>query len=427
MDFLYNILISVLGLVATPFLLLKSFMDPAFRGEWIDRLKGGDKVPLQPNCVWVHAASVGEIRVAKILIAALRVGESSRKIVLSAFTRTGYFLAKQESSVPVFRLPPDLPFLVRPLMIRLQPALLVLIEAELWPCLLRQCLHRNIPVVLVNGRMTEKAFGNYARVGWFFRWMTEGITVFSMRSEADAKRILDLGISPKRVRVTGNIKFDLLTASADPDRASEAPSVGNPIAVFGSTRPGDEGPVMEAILKLKEEFPDLSFIIAPRHIERCQEVDQLVRSFGMEPLLHSRNPDRVPRPGEILLLDRLGLLNHYYARAVVAFVGGGFNPRFGGQNILEPAALGVPVVFGPHMNNFEEEARLLSQSGGGVQLKNTAGLYPALRQLVADPEERNRRSEAARQTVAQNRGAVEKNVQFIESQLPKPSREPNPQ
>jgi len=181
--------------------------------------------------------------------------------------------------------------------------------------------------------------------------------------------------------------------------------------VFGSTRPGDEGPVMEAIVKLYQEHPGLNFVIAPRHLERLREVKELMVTYGIEFQLNSEKLGS--ENSRLVLLDQLGELNGYYAKALLAFVGGSFNPRFGGQNIIEPASYGLPVVFGKHMNNFEEEACLLIESGGGIQINNPQELYVVLNQLLADQEERQRLGKKAWETVVKNRGAVNKTIELI--------------
>jgi len=185
--------------------------------------------------------------------------------------------------------------------------------------------------------------------------------------------------------------------------------------VFGSTRPGDEGPIMESVLRLKEDLPDLNFAIAPRHVDRCQEIESLIQEYAVEFKRHSRLSENLEDTrGALILIDIMGELNHYYARASVAFVGGGFNPRFGGQNILEPAALGLPVIYGKHMQNFEEEARLLKESGGGIQIDHPNELYSTLHRLLTHPEELNRRGQYAAETIRANQGAVERNIELIE-------------
>ena len=245
--------------------------------------------------------------------------------------------------------------------------------------------------------------------------MTEGMTLFSMRSQVDAERLLKLGIPEEKIKVTGNIKFDTLpTGSVEEQSVPFDPN--SFLIVFGSTRPGDEGPVMEACLKLKKEFPNIIGVIAPRHMQRIREVEDLIREFKVEYTLFSKmmEGDGASQQGSLILLDKMGVLNSFYSNAKLAYVGGGFNPRFGGQNILEPAAFGVPVLFGIHMNNFEEEAILLKESGGGVQLQKEEELYSQLKHFLLSPEDRQKAGQAASQTVHQHRGAVLRSIKIIE-------------
>jgi len=358
--------------------------------------------------LWIHAASVGEVRMAKILISALKIKGETRPIVLSTFTQTGFEQARKEGLESVFRMPPDFPLWLNPIFDHLCPSLLILIEAEMWPSLLRACKCRNIPVLLANGRITQGSTERYKSLHFVFNWIAGNVSFFSMRTQKDADRLLSLGVDPEKVSVDGNIKFDTLisTANVTPGIEKESSWV-----VFGSTRPGDEGPAMEAIIRLHEEYAKLNFIIAPRHIERLREVKELIKNYGMRFLLHSEYLDS--SDSRLILLDCLGELNGYYAKACLAFVGGGFNPRFGGQNIIEPASYGLPVVFGKYMNNFEEEARLLVESGGGVQINNPGELYDTLNKLLADRNERQHRGDKARETVFKNRGAVEKTIELI--------------
>lgn len=412
MDLVYHIIIRVVLLGASPFILLRMAVSPAFRASVLERIRGGQSLPPVADCLWVHAASVGEVGIAAILIKKLKTKGETRPIVLSTFTPTGYQQALQENLCPVFRLPPDFPMWIQPLLKKLRPRQLILIEAELWPCLLRTCKQQGVPALLVNGRMTERACSRYTSFAWFFRWMTEGVVRFSMRSQDDANRILKLGLDASRVNVAGNIKFDALAGAEQPD-VTRAQS---PLLIFGSTRPGDEGPAMEAILKLQKDFPDLRTLIAPRHMERCREVEALIKEYDTEYSLRSAltRPDD-PNAKKLILLDTLGELNACYARADAAYVGGGFNPRFGGQNIIEPAGHGIPVLFGPYMNNFEEEARLLVESGGGIQIEQPKDLYPALHRLLTDAGERVRRGQSAAEAVRKNRGAVQRTIEIIHS------------
>jgi len=410
MDFLYYILTGGLLLLASPFVILRAGISSSFRKRLKERMAGARSLPQLKGRLWILASSVGEVRLAKTLIAGLVKDGESRPIALSTFTPTGYALALEENLPNVFRLPLDFPLWTSPVFARLQPSKLVLIEAELWPCLLRQCQARNIPVIQVNGRVSEKSVQRYGKFPSFFLWMTAPIQRFSMRSKTDAERLAQIGVSEEKIQVTGNIKFDV-TSTHNEDGFHTGWSANS--LVFGSTRPGDEGPIMEAWVKLKKEFPDLIAVIAPRHMQRCREVEDLIREFDVDYTLLSQLDDLKNWTGSLLLVDSLGKLNAFYKSAIVAYVGGGFNPRFGGQNILEPAALGKPVVFGKFMNNFAEEAKVLTQSGGGLQLQNIEDLYDVLKRLLKNPDECQKLGQAAKATVKANSGALLKNIELL--------------
>jgi 3-deoxy-D-manno-octulosonic-acid transferase len=413
MEILYHTIVGIATLAASPFILFRMALSQSFRQEMQARHRGGKTLAPLPGCLWIHASSAGEVRAAKILIDALDKKGGHPHIVLSTFTKTGYDLARLENIQNVFRLPFDFPLWLNPVFDKLKPSQLILIEAEFWPSLLRTAKRRNIPVVLVNGRMSERSASRYQKVLPFFRWITDPIAVFSMRTQGDANRALALGVPAPKVRVTGNIKFDAQTNGTRP--GEKKPEQKSPWVVFGSTRPGDEGPIMKTVVRLKKDLPDLNIAIAPRHVDRSREVESLIKEYDVEFKLHSGlAPDKADLKGTIILIDKMGELKDYYARATVAFVGGGFNPRYGGQNILEPAALGIPVVYGKHMQNFQEEARLLKESGGGVQIQHPKELYPVLYGLLTQPKERDRRGQSAARTITENQGAVQRNIDLIE-------------
>jgi 3-deoxy-D-manno-octulosonic-acid transferase len=412
MGFLYYILTGGLMLLASPFVFLRALVSPSFRNKIKERMEGARSLPELKGALWIHASSVGEVRLAKTLIAGLLKDGESRSIALSTFTPTGYALAKQENLPNVFRIPLDFPIWLNPVFQRIQPSQLVLIEAELWPCLLHQCKARNIPVIQVNGRVSEKSVKGYSKFPAFFLWMAESIQQFSMRSQTDADRLFQLGVNKEKILVSGNIKF--ASIQMENNYLQEWKTDGM-ILVFGSTRPGEEGPIMEALVELQKEFPNLIGVIAPRHMERCREVEDLIREFKVEYTLLSQLDDLSNWTGNVLLVDSLGKLNSFYRFATVAYVGGGFNPRFGGHNILEPAGLGKPVLFGKFMNNFAEEAQLLIQAGGGIQMQSEEEIYPTLKRLLKDSAERQRLGESAEKTVKANSGALRRNIELIRS------------
>ena len=418
MKLAYNIIIAAALLLTSPYWVIRMGLDPAFRSELIQRMRQWKSIPRQTGCLWVHASSVGEVRVAELLIRALQQRYPDRTVVLSTFTATGYALAKEALNCPVFRLPLDLPFLIRPLLKRLDPAILMLIEAEYWPNLLHACMKRKIPVLLANGRLSAKSFARYQKLKPWFLWITEPITTFSMRSQEEADRLLRLDIDPARVQVTGNMKFDSLPR--DEKSTQKMVKIGTTTVIFGSTRPGEEPAIAKAISQLSQNPLDYKFIIAPRHVPRCREVESILRDAGLSVTLHSDRKDPTESwKTTVLLVDALGVLNDYYRQGHVAFVGGGFDPRHGGHNILEPAHLGLPVIYGKDMGNFEEEARLLAEGGGGIQIERPEDLAPVLKRLLSDPEEISRRGALAAEVVYLQKGAVNRNLDLIQSLLEK--------
>ena len=240
-----------------------------------------------------------------------------------------------------------------------------------------------------------------------------------MRSQTEAGRLLQLGIEPARMRVAGNMKFDALTAGADPS-APKVPQIGENTVVFGSTRPGEERAIANAIAQFRQNPLNWKFIVAPRHMQRCREVEGILRDSGLAVTRHSELQNAADcEPVRVVLVDTLGVLNDYYRTGKVAFVGGGFDPKHGGHNIVEPALLGLPVLYGKHMGNFEEEARLLAESGGGIPIERPEDLAPALETLLNDPEEIQRRGALAAQTVERQQGAVNRHLEGIQSLLDK--------
>ena len=408
----YNIIIAAGLLLISPYWIIRMGLDRTFRSEIIRRTRQWKSVPQQTGSLWVHASSVGEVRVAELLIRDLQRRFPDRKVVLSTYSTTGFDLATKTLDCPVFQFPVDLPFFINPLLKRLDPAILILIEAEYWPNLLHSCLKRKIPILLANGRLSAKSFSRYQKLKPWFLWITEPISIFSMRSQIEADRLLKLGIDSSRVQVTGNMKFDGLTT--DETRSPKTTQISEITVIFGSTRPGEESAVAKAIAQLSQNPLDYKFIIAPRHMQRCREMEGLLRDAGLSVMRHSerKNEDWT---SPVLLVDALGVLNDYYRQGHVAFVGGGFDPSHGGHNILEPALLGLPVIYGKHMGNFEEEARLLTESGGGIQIEHPEELTPVLEKLLSNPEEILKRGAQAAEVVQQQKGAVDRNLKLIQS------------
>ncbi|MGV7220703.1 MAG: 3-deoxy-D-manno-octulosonic acid transferase [Nitrospinales bacterium] len=424
MKTLYHIIIASALIAASPYLLLRSAIDSAFRENmkhWLDNWK---KVPFLSNCIWIHASSVGEVRIAKTLIGQLRetIGED-HPIILSTFTLTGFQLANEQEICKVFRMPPDLAFFIRPLLEKLDPSLLVLIEAELWPSLLYLCKERNVPVLVLNGRISRKSFRHYKLLRPLFDWISGAVTKFAVRSQVDADFLNQLKLPQEKVVVTGNMKFDAVTIAVG--GVHPARDVSS-FVIFASTRPGDEKAILQTIIKLKKDIPDSQFALAPRHLHRLEEVQSLIAKFNLSFELHSLlNQESSNHNPDIILIDEMGVLDEYYRQACIAYVGGGLNSKFGGQNILEPALYSIPVIFGKHMNNFRDEARLLVESGGGIQIDNPDELYPSLLNLLSNRQEAKERGYSAIDVIRINRGASKINSDLIVNTLNTPGDLPS--
>jgi 3-deoxy-D-manno-octulosonic-acid transferase len=384
--------------------------------------------------LWVHAVSVGEVRLALPLIARLQERFPNLPIHLTTGTSTGRRLAEAKAvdggpagRFSVSQFPFDLPGPMSRLLARLRPRAVLIMETEIWPNLLRLSGEAGVPAVLINGRISNRTYPRYRLVRRFLRRALRHIRAFGMQSEEDARRVRDLGAPPERVRVTGNLKFDLPVPSAD--AATVRRQLGLPpgtvLFVAGSTAPGEEEPVLEAFRALRAVAPGARLLLAPRHPERFRRAGEALRAAGLRVTSYStltesvpeRAPDTAPSGTgfveyDALLVDAVGVLPTLYAAADLVFVGGSLVPR-GGHNILEPAALGKPVLFGPHMENFREAAQALTAAGAGLVARDGRELGALAVRLLLDAPARKVASEAARLVVERNRGALEGTVRMI--------------
>jgi len=298
---------------------------------------------------------------------------------------------------------------------RFKPRLLLVAETELWPNLLHQAKVHGAQVLVANGRLTQRSLMRYRLLGRAFASVLEQVDLFAMQAEADAERLAALGARRARLVVTGNTKFDLAGDVAAAKQAAGALrhslgwKAGTPVLVAGSTRPGEEILLLDAFRELRKALPQARLVLAPRHLERCDEVDALLKKNRWKRVRRSEGLSAAD--AEVLLLDTLGELRGFYALACeagAAWVGGSFKD-FGGQNPLEPAAVGVPVFFGPSMRHFPEVAQALLEAGAAEQVEPEK-LVAATLMLLAEPKERRRRGEAAEAAVALRAGASQRNA-----------------
>jgi len=371
------------------------------------------------SAIWVHAVSVGEVLAVVGLVEQMRARFPERRLLVTTTTDTGQALARKhfgEENVGYF--PLDFAFAIRPYLEALQPELIVLAETEFWPNFLRLAHASGARIAVVNGRISDRSWPRYHRFRWALRRMLAHVDLFLTQSETDAERLRSMGAPPERVRVTGNLKFDVAPPSppaiVESLRRSMAAENASPILVCGSTVEDEEPPLLKAFQNLRVQHPRAVMILAPRHPERFDDVAILVQQLGL-PFSRRSRWQGEPLAGGILLLDSMGELAALYALADVAFVGGSLVPR-GGHNIIEPAQYGKPIVVGNHTENFRDIVGLF-QSRDAVRIVGLAELPLVLIQLLADSAERSGLGIRALETMRSQMGATSRTLAALQALL----------
>jgi 3-deoxy-D-manno-octulosonic-acid transferase len=374
--------------------------------------------------IWVHAVSVGESVACRPLLKAIKSRFPDTPLLISNMTETGRQVASGFPEVNrALYFPFDYPFAVRRLLRAVNPSVIVIVETELWPNFLREARFAGIPVIIANGRISDRSFRGYLRAKTFFRPVLANVSRFCMQGEEDARRITAIGAPADRVTVSRNLKFDITASPVTVGRKEELRdkfSVPGAAMVFtaGSTHDGEEGQLIAAYLDLLATEPKLFMVLVPRHPERAAAVAELLKRHGLSYRLRSELvADSQPlQPGELLLVDTVGELMQFYELSDIVFVGGSLVPK-GGHNLLEPASLGVPVLFGPHMANFREIASLVKQYDAGHEVEDVHQLVTAIRQLLDDPVRRNTMGDNGIRLLSDNGGATARHMAVIESMI----------
>ena len=446
MYFLYSIFLSLAFFALLPYFLYQAFCNKKYLNNFRERLGDlpdalqGDGRPT----IWIHAVSVGETLAAHPLVIALRDRFPACRFIFSTTTATGQAVARSRISEAegFCYYPFDWRFSVRKALNTIQPSVVVLMESELWPNFLRECKARQIPVVVANGRVSDRSFRRSQTFAFWFRRMTANVTRFLMQSEADAARIQALGATPEQVLVSGNIKYDIgktkdavaMDANARLIEADFALS-RTPLIIAGSSCDGEEELILAAFAEVRKEMDDVRLLLAPRHPERFDAVAKLLDSSRFQFVRRSAYAHEVEWAGlgqlaslpatknpahkaDIVLLDSIGELASLYRFASVVFVGGSLVPK-GGHNILEPALEAKPIIVGPYMENFREIAAEFLRHEAVVQLQGAndtelvAALRAAILELLTDEERAQTLGNRARTAVDANRGATAKTVAVI--------------
>ena len=423
-NLLYNLLALISIIFVVPYHLYRSVTRgrPTAFAQRFGLIAASELAKLAgSDVIWVHAVSVGETVAAIPLIKALRKRYPHSKLVVSNVTETGRQVAGKIAEIDLcLYFPFDYPFAVNRVLRKVRPSLILIMETELWPNFIRAARRSAIPMLLVNGRISDKSFHRYLRLRWFFQPILRNLAALCMQSAEDARRITAIGAPAERVHVTRNLKYDIAVPSqTELDRAELRNRYRMPADILlftaGSTHNGEEEMVIKAYTAVLAGGRKAFMVLAPRHPERAAQVAELLGRAGC-PFTRRSALDARHEPfasGEVLLLDTVGELLNVYAVSDLVFVGGSLVPN-GGHNVLEPAALRVPVLFGPHMNNFKEIAALLTEFGAGVQVADGRELTAMLGSLLDDEAKRLEMGNNGARLLAENSGSTERHMAIIE-------------
>lgn len=382
---------------------------PLWLRQKLGRLKPRtDDTPL----LWVHAVSVGETATAATFINSFMKSHPEYRVVISTVTDTGRKVAidRLGGRAEVIYLPFDLPVFIKSAIRALRPSVFVVMETEIWPNLFHCMSSSGVPVAMLNGRISKKSFNSYLKLKFALKPVLANVSAFSMQSPTYAERIIRMGAEPSRVRVDGNLKFDI---KLDRKVIQWTRGLSGPIVVAGSTHRGEEE-LMAGVFKSILSRRAVSLILAPRHPERTQEVEGVLRSHGLTCLKRSEIKNSEPSTADVVLVDTVGELTSIYSEADISIIGGSFIPH-GGQNPLEPAYWGKPVICGPNMWNFPFIDEFY-KAGAAVEA-NESNLMEIVEGLLDSPQRCKRMGQQAYEIVERNRGAVGQALQTVETLL----------
>lgn len=428
---LYNIVFTTFFSLSAPYYFLKMWRRGNWRRGFRQRFGQFDSKVKQAltnsHVVWLHAVSVGEVNVCTQIIRALEPRVPNTKIVVSTTTSTGMgeLQRKLPSHILKIYYPIDRRKFVHRALSVIHPEAVVLVEAEIWPNFIWRLRDRKIPTFLVNARLSERSFRGYRRFGLLFKALFASFAGVGAQNETDAARLRELGCRPEAIHVVGNLKFD--AARLDERRLLDVAALlrqlgvadGARLLIGGSTHAGEEAILAEQFLRLRSSFPDLFLVIVPRHFERGREVGRELEARGVKFVYRSEvTANTLFKPGDIecLLVNTTGELRYFYEHATVIFVGKSLTAE-GGQNPIEPGALGKAMVFGPNMQNFTAIVDSFLKQGGAVRVRDAAGLEQALAELLADEQRRQTLGQNALKVVSENRGSIERTVEMIVKHL----------
>ncbi len=426
--FFYNTILVLLTGFLSPLICLILLFRKKYRSGFLQKmgiLSGLDiGNGLKSSPIWIHAVSVGEVMATIPLIRELKKKYPDVPVLLSTVTETGNFTARRNARDVdnVIFFPFDYPLIVRRIIAKIKPVAFITLETEIWPNFLRELARQAVPSMIISGRISGNSFKSYHFFRFFFKKVLSHVSFFCMQTQTDADRIAGIGASPEKVFVSGNIKFDHHIPAITSERKKTIFSELNisskqNIFIAGSTHRGEEEIVIEVYRYLKNKVNDLVLIIAPRHPERFDEVEEILKRKGV---FYKRKTAIAPAPdhalSEVILLDTIGELSKIYSIGTVIFIGGSLVP-VGGHNVLEPAVFSKPVIFGRFMGNFSEISKILLKKNAALQVSGEEEFASKALLLIEDPQLARRIGETAFEVIRENSGAMEKSMEVLDKIL----------
>lgn len=418
---LYNLALHLLALISLPYFLYSRIRYGKYKNFFLRCGFGFPKIEKDKKMlVWIHAVSVGETKAIAALVQQLKKSSSNIQLVISNITESGHAEAKRvinEADNYVY-LPFDLPYIIRPIVRKVKPDLVIISESDFWFHFQDSCKEIGAKLVLVNGKISERSFRRYGMLPWLSGQLFYLFDLICCQSETYRRRFMDLGVAPEQTVVTGNLKLDdaypCLTPMEIESWKNELKIPNDsPILVIGSSHDPEEKIVMEALKQIWKEYPALMTLIVPRKPERFEAVFELVRKEGISVGILSKK-EEIPDDAKMIIVDQMGILRQCYQLADIAIVGGTFNEKIGGHNLLEPSWYGVPVIYGPYVHTQTEMAKLVQRYGAGIQVESSS-LAEALIALLKDKEKRLRIGESGRKIFQEASGATAKTLDAIHS------------
>lgn len=430
MGFLIDFIYIIVSVILSPWILYLLITEKKYREGLLARLGFYGPSELLKESIWLHGSSVGEIMLIKPLVRQLEKELPDTTFIISTFTSTGKLSAKKAyPQHKVIYFPLDLSIIVKIFFRRLSPKVIVIVESEFWPNFILTAHRADIPIIILNGKLSEKSYLAYKKTR-IFPWLLKKISLLAVQNEEYANRFRDLGISPKRITITGNMKYDLVDISSENNmRGNIRERFGyrkdDIIFIGGSTHSGEDEALIYAFRKLRNEGHRLELILVPRYPLNVSKVEEIVRGYGFIPLRKTlldkkRDSLQAIDSNTIFVVDTVGELKIFYSISDIAYVGGSLffrGSNKGGHNMMEPAIIGVAVIFGPYNFTFKDTVEALMNDGAAIMVYNRENIYEELKKLLLNPQRIRKLGEKAREVILKKRGSTQKNFELLSSFL----------